>query len=87
MNDKYEAKVKSCKYVKDIRTLAQGDPNFKECFLDSLEPVKALLSYVFQRLRLKYDPFQVFMAASDSEIEELWNNILSIDGTLSQKDN
>ena len=37
-------------------------------------------------LQLKYDPFQVFMAASDSEIEELWNNILSIDGTLSQKD-
>ena len=86
MNDKYEAKIKSCKCVKDIRTLAQGDPNFKECFLDSLEPVKALLSSVFQRLQLKYDPFQVFMAASDSEIEELWNNILSIDGTLSQKD-
>ena len=80
MNDKYEAKIKSCKCVKDIRTLAQGDPNFKECFLDSLEPVKALLSSVFQRLQLKYDPFQVFMAASDSEIEELQNNILSING-------
>ena len=81
MSDKYEANIKSCKCVKDIRTLAQSDPNFKECFLDSLEPVKALLSSVFQRLQLKDDPFQVFMAASDVEIEELWNNILSIEET------
>ena len=28
----------------------------------------------------------VFMAASDAEIEELWNNILSIDDTLTQRD-
>ena len=66
--------------------MAQGDPNFKECFLDSLEPVKVLLSSIFQRLQLKEDPFQVFMAASDAEIEQLWNNILSIDNMLTQKD-
>lgn len=84
MSNEYEAKIKSCKCVKDIRTLAQSDPNFKECFLDSLEPVKALLSSVFQRLQLKDDPFKVFMAASDAEVEELWNNILSIEETLKQ---
>ena len=63
-SDEYEKKIKSCKCVKDIRTLAQGDPNFKGSFLDSVEPVKALLSSVFQRLRLRHDPFQVFMVAS-----------------------
>ena len=46
---------------------------------------KALLLSVFQKLQLKNDPFQVFMAATDDEIEELWNNILTIDETLTQK--
>lgn len=44
-----------------------------------------MLSSIFQRLQRKEDPFQVFMAASDAEIEQLWN-ILSIDNMLTQKD-
>ena len=60
---------------------AQNGHNFKERFLDSLGPVKALLLSVFQKL-----PIQVFMAATDDETEELWNNILTIDETLTQKD-
>ena len=61
-------------------------PKFKECFLDCLEPVKVLLSSVFQRLQRKNDLFQVFTAASDAEIEELWNNILLVDEILTRND-
>ena len=40
------------------QNLGTSDPNFKECCLDSLEPVKALLSSVFQRLQLKVTHFK-----------------------------
>lgn len=59
---------------------------FNEAFLDSIAPVKALFSGVFQRLKLKDDPFQVLLAATDTEVEELWNNILTVESTLTQKD-
>ena len=61
-----------------------SDSEFKEAFSDSIAPVKALLSGIFQRLKLKNDPFQVFLAATDTEIEELWNNILTVESTLTQ---
>lgn len=86
MDPRYEARMKSCNTVKEIRTLTASDPQFKEAFLDSIAPVKALLSGVFQRLKLKDDPFQVFLAATDTKIEELWNNILTVESTLTRKD-
>ena len=86
MDPRYEARMKSCNTVKDIQSLTASNPQFKEAFLDSISPVKALMSSVFQRLKLKDDPFQVFLAATDVEVEELWNNILTVESTLTRKD-
>ena len=50
MSDEYETKIKSCKCVKGIRTMAQNDPNFKECFLDTLEPIKVPCYLLFPEI-------------------------------------
>ena len=61
--------------MKAIRSLAESHSEFKEAFADSISPVKALLSGVFQRLKLKDDPIQVFVPASDADIDNIWKNI------------
>ena len=39
--------------MKDVRSQAEGNQSFKGDYLDSMAPVKALLSTLFQRLKLK----------------------------------
>ena len=51
--------------------------------LDSLSPVKILLSEIIVRLKLKQKPFEMYPAASDDEIRTLWESLLEIDHTLS----
>jgi hypothetical protein len=48
-------------------------------------PVKILLSDLFQRLKLKKKKFGVRVAASDSDIEEMWKNVTTIDSSVHHK--
>ena len=81
-----EKRLKPCNSMKAIRSLAESHSEFKEAFADSISPVKALLSGVFQRLKLKDDPIQVFVPASDADIDNIWKNILSVDATITKND-
>ena len=84
MTPDLEAIINRCSNMQEVRQAAKDNIAFKDAFQDSLEPVKVLLSSVFQRLKLKDEPIKCFRLASVSEMEALCSFILEIDGTLSQ---
>ena len=47
MSPEYETVIKSCTTMKAIREAAEQHPALREALLDSIEPVKALLSALF----------------------------------------
>ena len=46
--------------MKDIRTAAKTHPTLRDEFRDSTQPSIILLSSLFQRLKLKDEPFTLF---------------------------
>ena len=48
--------------------------------------VKILLSVLFQRLELKKNKFKIGVATSDSDIEEMWGNVTTIDPSVDPKE-
>ena len=50
--------------------------------LDSVAPVKILLSTIFQRLQLHGRNFVTFMAATEERLRALWSELESIDPSL-----
>ena len=74
-------KLKSAKVL-----LISGKLNtFQEESLDSMAPVKILLADLFQWLELKKN-FEVGVAASDSDIEEMWENVTAIDPSVDPRE-
>ena len=53
MDDNMEAAVQSCNSVAEIRRVAGERKDIRTSFLDSIAPVKTLLSAITQRLQLK----------------------------------
>ena len=86
MSPEYETVIKSCTTMKAIREAAELHPALREALLDSIEPVKALLSALFLQLKLKEDPFSVFSAATIGEINCFWDTILKVDHLMSKGD-
>lgn len=82
----HEDQLQKCKNMKQIRELAKSVPGLEEEILDSLERPKSLLSSLFSRLKLKEKPFSVFVAATEEEIQSLWDNVRQIDSSLERKD-
>lgn len=65
--------------VQMLRQAAEKNSEFQKAALDSIAPVKILLTDIIMRLELKGKNFQVFSAASAAEIDSLWNSLLAID--------
>ena len=79
-------KLKSAKSLADLRKAKQSYPTFQEESLYSMASVKILLADLFQRLELKQKKFEVGVAASDSDIEEMWKNITAIDPSVDPRE-
>ena len=54
--------------------------------LDSIAPVKVLLTDIIGRLQLKGKSFGIYHAASDKDIEDVWNSLHQIDASLKVTD-
>ena len=52
MDDGYESAVANCNSIAQLRKVAEKNPTMKDGTLDSISPVKILMSSVFQRLEL-----------------------------------
>ena len=61
--------LEGCNSMKAICSAAESHHGLQEEFKDSLQPAKVLLSTLFQRLKLKDKPFNVFSPATSSEID------------------
>ena len=81
-----ERKLTMCSNMSEIRQLAEKEPSIKDGLKKSLQPVKDLIEDVFSRLSLKDEPFQIFQAASDEEIDSIWEELRVIDATVTRDD-
>lgn len=79
MEGDMETAVASCSSVSEIRQLASQKEGLREALLDSVAPVKKLLSTISQRLELKQKKFTVDTAALPDEIDSLWTSLLFLD--------
>ena len=57
--------------MKDLRKAADGCPDFKDEALDSVEPVKVLLTQVFEHLQLKQRNIKCSPAAANEDIVDM----------------
>ena len=56
--------------------------NFSGACLDSLCPVKILLTDLMKHLDLNHNKFIVFAATPKQEMEEFWSVLMALDSTL-----
>ena len=78
--------MNKCNSMADIRKLAEEKSQLKLELSNSLAPTIDLMENIFERLNLKDEPFSTYKAASENEIEELWNSLLTVDENLSIND-
>ena len=69
MSDEFESAVQNCNNLQQLRKAADVR---RDELSSSLKPTVDLLHDVFTRLELKGEPFEMYEAASDDEIEEFW---------------
>ena len=81
-----EHKLKKAKNMKEIRSMANITEGLKEQVVESVRPMKDLLLNIFTRLKLKENYFKTFDSASETDITELWNEILRIEPSLTPTD-
>ena len=68
--DELEKKLRSHSSMQAVRDAAVKQPELKDAWVESIEPVQATLRNRFQRLKLKDTPFQTFdpVVAGDMDI-------------------
>ena len=74
----HESELKRCGSLKSIRDMAEKIPELKEEVLRSVEPTVELLSTLIQRLKLKEHNFESHDAASEEDIDVLWEEVLKV---------
>lgn len=82
MNQEKEAVVANCNNTTQLRQIREKKPEIVSAVRDCIEPVKILLSTIFQRLKLHDKPFQSFAAATEDQMKDLWSELESIDVSL-----
>ena len=79
MSKEFEHTIDGCKNMKAICTAAAVHPEVRGALKDSLEPVILLVCSLFQRLKLKDEPFSIFTSASTSEMDTLASYLAQIE--------
>lgn len=82
MAEELEAEVSKCNNMTEIRKIASTVEGLREAVIDSLSPVKCLLSSIFIRLKLHDKFVSTFTSASLDEINTFWTSTLAIDASL-----
>ena len=82
IDDESESSISKCNNMAQLRKMAEGQPAFVEKFLDSIEPVKSILSDIIVRLKLKGTPFETYCASNGQQMREIWENLHVIDASL-----
>lgn len=86
MSDEYEASIAHCNNLSEMRKAAERYPTVLEETLDSLSPVKVLLSEIMMRLKLKEKSFLVAENLKQEDLEEFFKALNQIDSSLQFQD-
>jgi len=86
MDGELEEIMSKCNSMNDIRKAAEKTPRLKNSLKQSLDSTITLLNDVFKRLQLKNKNFKTYEAASELEMNALWDSVLLIDSTLTKED-
>ena len=86
MSDEHEAAIAHRNNMSQLRQAAEKKEDLVTAILDSIAPVKILLTDILLRLELHGEKFRVFPAAHDHDMKELWSNLESLDSTLKYGD-
>jgi hypothetical protein len=78
-SESFEREASKCNAMKDLRRAADRCPDFKGEALDSVEPVKILLTQVFERLQLKERNIKCSPPAANEDMVDMWNNLKLIE--------
>ena len=82
MTDEQEAAIASSNNLSQLRSVAEKKPEIKSAILDSIAPVKILLTTVCQRLALHEKKFAMFTAAPEEKLRDVWSDLQTIDPML-----
>ena len=85
MHDKrFDDEAAKCNSLTALCETAKKAPGFLKAVLDSIAHLKCLLTSLTNWLQLKGKMFTIatYSAASESQIEELWNLISQVDPSL-----
>lgn len=82
MSEENERLVAKAGTMKEIRKLSLKHPGLKEAVVDSIASAKVRLSQVLGRLQLKGENFNLFVPATQEEMDVCWSAIQSIDDTI-----
>ena len=77
-DETFEKEMKKCNNMGDMRKKASENESFRTASLDSVAPVKVLLSQVFQRLELKGKAIKMSTSVSQTDIDALWQSLAAI---------
>lgn len=69
--EEMEAEAKKCNSMKALRSVAERIVGFIEAILDSISPVKVILTDIAKRIELKEKKFTVFSPATNEELDIL----------------
>ena len=82
MSEDNERLVAKAGSMKEIRKLSLKHPGLKEVAMDSVASAKIRLAQVLGRLQLKGEKFQLFVPATQEEMDTCWSGIQCVDDTI-----
>ena len=68
--------------IQDARRLSERSHGFRDSLKASVQPFLSLLQQRFSRLKLKWQPIEVAMAASDEDVTDFFQSFRIIDEAL-----
>ena len=75
MPDDEEKAFSSANSLAATKSLALSRPHFKDAYSQSLQPCITQLNDIFGRLKLHDEPIRTTSAASEDELDELWEEM------------
>ncbi|KAK7092705.1 hypothetical protein V1264_008410 [Littorina saxatilis] len=75
MDEASEKIIKTCNSVSSIRDSEKKNPNMKQQWMESIEPVQAAIASRFRRLKLKDEPVAVIDPVSEENIDALQRHL------------
>ncbi|EXX63102.1 hypothetical protein RirG_155460 [Rhizophagus irregularis DAOM 197198w] len=86
MNNDSEKLMSKCGTMNKIRKTAEKNPTLKVDLNASLQAPINLIRNVFDRQFLKDELFKTFTAASETEMERLWETMQLVDDSVTNED-